>query len=214
MAAHQAKGIGNRIAPVRFLLFGAVLIAGLVIAPLWLDWRHAVLAAFSAAAAIFLAAVAPLLGHDANSMRASAARNDANRSVLLILTVLLALVILVTVASVLAEKGTPTRSAIALIITTLILAWTFANTAFALHYAHLHYLPAKHGDRGGLEFPGTNEPDYFDFLYFSVTLGMTFQTSDVTISNRHMRRVALLQSAAAFVFNIGILAFTINALGG
>jgi len=214
MATHQKKGIGNRIAPPRFLLFAGALAAGLVITPLWTDWRHAVLIAFSAAAAIFLASATTLLRHDADTMRASAARNDANRAVLLLVTVLLALVVLVTIASVLADRGTPTRSAIALIIATLILAWTFANTVFALHYAHLHYLPGKGGDLGGLDFPGTKEPDYADFLYFSITLGMTFQTSDVTISGRHMRRVALLQSVAAFVFNIGILAFTINALGG
>jgi uncharacterized membrane protein len=214
MAAQQAKSIGNRIAPARFLLFGGALIAGLAVTPLWMDWRHAVLSAFSAAAVIFLAAATPLLRHDADTMRASAARNDANRGVLLLVTVMLALVVLVTVASVLAEHGAPNRAAIALIIGTLALAWTFANTVFALHYAHLYYLPAKQGDQGGLGFPDTDEPDYFDFLYFSVTLGMTFQTSDVTISSPHMRRVALVQSLAAFVFNIGILAFTINALGG
>ena len=207
-------GIGNRIAPARFLLFAAALIVGLAIAPLWMDWRHSVLAAFSAAAMIFLVAAAPLLRHDADTMRASAERNDANRGVLLLVTIMLALVVLVTVASVLAEHGAPNRGAIALIIGTLALAWTFANTVFALHYAHLYYLPAKKGDQGGLGFPETHEPDYLDFLYFSITLGMTFQTSDVTITSRRMRRVALVQSVAAFVFNIGILAFTINALGG
>lgn len=214
MTVRQTNGIGNRIAPPRFLLFGATLLAGFAVALQWLDWRHAVLAAFSPAAALFLASIVPLLGQDADRMRANAARNDANRAVLLLLTVLLALVVLVAVASVLAERGRPSAAAIALIVTTLALAWTFANTAFALHYAHLHYLPGKGGDRGGLEFPGTKEPDYPDFFYFSFTLGMTFQTSDVTIATRHMRQVALLQSVAAFVFNIGILAFTINALGG
>lgn len=214
MTARQAKGIGNRIAPPRFLSFGAVLVVGLAIALQAMDWRHAVLAAFSPAAALFLASVVPLLGHDADGMRASAARNDANRAVLLLLTLLLALVVLVVIASVLAEHGTPSAGAIALIVTALVLAWTFANTAFALHYAHLYYLPGKGGDCGGLGFPDTKEPDYSDFFYFSFTLGMTFQTSDVTISTRRMRRVALLQSVAAFVFNIGILAFTINALGG
>ncbi len=214
MTERHAKGIGNRIAPPRFLLFGVALIVGVAAAAQWMDWRHAILAGFSAAAAIFLASIVSLLGYDANAMRASAARNDANRAILLLLTVILALVVLVTIASVLAQRGTPGGGAIALIVTTLVLAWTFANTAFALHYAHLHYLPGKGGDRGGLEFPGTKEPDYPDFFYFSFTLGMTFQTSDVTIATRHMRRVALLQSVAAFIFNIGILAFTINALGG
>ncbi|WP_430983547.1 DUF1345 domain-containing protein, partial [Escherichia coli] len=68
-------------------------------------------------------------------------------------------------------------------------------------------------DAGGLEIPNCAEPDYWDFLYFSFTLGMTFQTSDVEISSRHIRRVTLGHCLAAFVFNIGVLAFTINVLG-
>ena len=70
------------------------------------------------------------------------------------------------------------------------------------------------GDAGGLEFPDCQEPDYWDFLYFSYTLGMTFQTSDVQITARRVRKVAIGQCLAAFVFNLGVLAFTINVLGG
>ena len=103
---------------------------------------------------------------------------------------------------------------IALIVATLLLAWLFANMVFTLHYAHLYYLQARGKDRGGLEVPGAKEPGYWDFLYFSFTLGMTFQTSDVTISGAHMRRVVLGHCMAAFVFNMGILAFTVNAIGG
>ena len=62
--------------------------------------------------------------------------------------------------------------------------------------------------------PGTDEPDYWDFVYFAFTLGMTFQTSDVSITDRRIRRVVLGHSLAAFVFNLGVLAFTINVLGG
>jgi uncharacterized membrane protein len=207
-------GIGNRIAPASFMLFLALLAAGCAVAARWLDWQHAVLAGFSVAAAAFLAAVTPLLASDPAEMRGRAARNDANRVLLLVLTVVIALVVLVTIASVLAERGAPSSWAIALIIVTLLLAWLFANTVFALHYAHLYYLPRGQGDLGGLDFPATQEPDYPDFLYFSFTLGMTFQTSDVAIPGRHMRRVVLFHTLAAFVFNIGILAFTINALGG
>jgi uncharacterized membrane protein len=214
MTANPRTAIGNRIAPVRFLLFAASLILATAGALGCTDGPHAILAGFSTAASVFLLSCLPLLGHDPQGIRDSAARNDANRVTMLVLTVVLALVVLVTIASVLAERGTPTRAAIALIIVTLVLAWTFANTVFALHYAHLYYQRDGAGDLGGLGFPDTEEPDYPDFLYFSITLGMTFQTSDVTISGRHMRRVALLQSIAAFIFNIGILAFTINALGG
>jgi uncharacterized membrane protein len=66
----------------------------------------------------------------------------------------------------------------------------------------------------GLEFANTKEPVYWDFVYFAFTIGMTFQTSDVSITSDRIRRVVTVHSLAAFVFNIGVLAFTINVLGG
>jgi uncharacterized membrane protein len=96
-----------------------------------------------------------------------------------------------------------------LIVGTLLIAWLFGNTIFALHFAHL---VAKRG--GGIEFPGAEKPGYPDFVYFSFTLGMTFQTSDVNISDRGIRNVVTAHCLVAFVFNLGILAFTINVLGG
>ena len=94
------------------------------------------------------------------------------------------------------------------------LAWLFSNTVYALHYAHLFYQPGMTTGRiraGSIS--RRDEPDYWDFVYFSFTLGMTFQTSDVEITSRDMRRVVIGQCLAAFVFNIGVLAFTINVLG-
>jgi uncharacterized membrane protein len=43
---------------------------------------------------------------------------------------------------------------------------------------------------------------------------MTFQTSDAGISSRAVRQTVMFHCLAAFVFNLGILAFTINVLGG
>jgi uncharacterized membrane protein len=65
----------------------------------------------------------------------------------------------------------------------------------------------------GLDFPGTPEPDYWDFVYFAFTCGMAFATSDVQVTSKHMRRLVTVHSLAAFAFNIGVLAFTINVLG-
>ena len=67
----------------------------------------------------------------------------------------------------------------------------------------------------GLEFPGDDgPPDYGDFLYFSITVAATSQTSDVSVSSRAMRRLVLAQALLAFVFNTGVLALTINILAG
>jgi uncharacterized membrane protein len=144
----------------------------------------------------------------------AAQANDANRGLMLAITVLLTLVILFAIASELSQKQDPQAATIVLIVATLVLTWTFANTVFAMHYAHIFYLAGADGaDRGGLDVPGTAEPDYWDFVYFAFTLGMTFQTSDVEMQDGRFRRVALAHSLAAFLFNIGVLAFTVNVLG-
>lgn len=206
---------GSQIAPLRFLVFAVALVAvGGGVAALGHDARTALLVGFDVAAFIFLCTIPSLLKADADGMRRIAARTDANRAGLLAITVLLSLVILFAVGTLIASPGALGRLHIVLIIATLALAWLFANMVFTLHYAHLFYLQAGGHDRRGIEVPRVKEPDYWDFLYFSFTLGMTFQTSDVTVSGAHMRRVVLGHCMAAFVFNMGILAFTVNAIGG
>lgn len=215
MSRRAKLAVGRHIAPVRFLLFAAVFagVAG-ALAALGDGSRTALLMGFDAAALVFLAASLTLLRSDAEQMRGRAVDNDANRAGLLAISVLLSLVVLFAVGTLIASPGKLDRGDIVLIVGTLLLAWLFANMVFTLHYAHLYYLQEGGRDRGGLEVPGVKEPGYWDFLYFSFTLGMTFQTSDITISGAHMRRVALGHCMAAFVFNMGILAFTVNALGG
>ncbi|HYJ53331.1 MAG TPA: DUF1345 domain-containing protein [Allosphingosinicella sp.] len=216
----MAKTIGNRIAPARFILFLALL---LLAAPLAAVAFHqlahdppqqaaakGLMLGFDLAAAIFLASCMPLLAvSDAATMRAHAAANDANRTMLLaittaVLTAILAAVAVETLGA--GEIGPKTKM---LIVGTLLVAWLFSNAIYALHYAHLHSIKG-----GGVKFPGKEPPGYADFVYFAVTLGMTFQTSDVDIQDKGIRGVVTLHCLAAFVFNLGILAFTINVLGG
>ena len=212
--------LGNRVAPVRFLVFFALLAAGIAILSPTIGWRHGTMLAFDIAAATFLVSLWPLLqtAH-AQTMRQHAERNDANRALLLAISVAVSLVVLVAVFSELQEKVSSRPSTIPLIIATLSLAWLFSNMVYALHYAHAFYTPAdpdgagEREDHGGFDFPRTKEPNYWDFIYFSFTLGMTFQTSDTALTNTRMRRITTLHCLAAFVFNLGVLAFTINVLG-
>lgn len=191
---------------------GAFAIGVAIFVPMF-DATRGILAGFDAAAALFLAAVVPLFGSKAGDMRAHARKNDANRALLLSISVLVTLVILVSVASEMPGMKDPVT--VLLVVVTLVLAWLFSNTVWALHYANLYYSgDGAGGDHGGLSFPECGEPNYWDFAYFSFTLGMTFQTSDVAITKTAMRRPVMVQSLAAFVFNIGVLAFSINVLGG
>ncbi|HEX4693053.1 DUF1345 domain-containing protein [Sphingomonas sp.] len=212
----MAMNLGKRIAPPRFVLFVVVLAVGLAVAVPRLGWGRGTLAGFDVASAVFLVAMLQLFlrKHSTAQMRRAAAENDANRVGLLVITAVTTLVVLVAVGNELHEKNN--ALAIALVIGSLILAWLFSNTVYALHYAHLYYSDCDgDGDTsGGLDFPGRDAPDYWDFLYFSFTLGMTFQTSDIDIPSRRIRFISLGQCLAAFVFNLGVLAFTINTIGG
>ncbi|WP_375382109.1 DUF1345 domain-containing protein [uncultured Sphingomonas sp.] len=214
MALPQLQ-LGKRIAPPRFIVFFVIFVLGVVFLPGPFGFGRGTMLAFDLAAAVFLVSIVPLLRQDdRDAMRVRAKTNDANRTTLLGLTFLTMLVILVSVAH---ELGGHIDSAgVVLVVSTLVLAWLFTNTVYAMHYAHIFYGDANSsgGDDGGLDFPKTPEPDYWDFVYYSFTLGMTFQTSDVDTTSGTMRRVSIGQCLAAFVFNLGVLAFTINVLGG
>ncbi|RVT94966.1 DUF1345 domain-containing protein [Sphingomonas crocodyli] len=210
-------GLGNRIAPPRFLAFIAISVVAFVIAIRTAGWPRAALIGFDVGAVAFLLSVIPLLDRPADRMRESAVRNDANRAVLLGITGIVCSVILVAIAVELSQRRALDTISIALVIATLLIAWLFSNMVYALHYAHLFYTEAEggKGDSGGIDFPGDDdEPGYWDFIYFAFTLGMTFQTSDVEIASARVRRIVTFHCFAAFVFNIGVLAFTINVLGG
>lgn len=177
--------------------------------------NNGIMVGFDVAALLFAALVSPFFGHDTAAMRRRARENDANRTLMLFLTGIVMVVMLVAVASELREKNSPGGFELVLIIGTLIMSWLFSNLIYTFHYAYLFYLDESGGsDHGGLEFPDRPEPDYWDFAYFAFTLGMTFQTSDVEISNSAIRKVALFHCFAAFVFNLGIIAFSINIIGG
>ena len=205
--------LGRKFAPPRFLLFVVLIVAGLAVLVPSLGAGRGAMAAFDIASSVFLIISAPLLGSRADAMRQHAKDNDANRALLLAIGAVVPLVIMVAVAMELGDdKSDP--FAVALIVGTLVLSWLFSNTIYALHYAHVYYTDDGSGaDCGGIDLPNSDEPDYWDFVYFAFTLGMTFQTSDVEITAARIRRITIGHCLAAFVFNIGVLAFTINVLG-
>ena len=211
--------LGNRLAPPRFIAFVVLLPLSMA---LWRtvqphsSWQDALAMGFDLAAIIFLMALLPLLRNfSVTEMRRHADQNDANRTLILIVSTLLALVVLAAISGELSAARGGDRLAMGKLLLTLALAWLFANSVYALHYAHAFYFGnGENGDhRGGIEFPGTKAPDYADFAYFAFTLGMTFQTSDVQITVPEVRRLVLVHGLVAFAFNIGVIAFTINALG-
>jgi len=210
----SAKTIGNRLAPARFLLFLGLLALGWTAGIGWLGFERGLLGGFDLAAIAFLLSCAPLFKLGTAELRRAAAENDANRLMLLMLSFLLTLVILAAIAAQLANPDSLTPIDKVLIAATLVLAWTFANAIYTLHYTHLYYSTDDGGkDRAGLKFPDTKEPDLADFTYFAFTLGVAVQTSDVQITSPHIRRIVTIHCIAGFFFNLGVLALTINVLG-
>lgn len=206
------KAPTSAIMPWRYGLF-LLLCATALGFGLWLPWYQAIMAGFDVAAMGYFATLSPLFRLDAAGIRKQAKPVDADRILLLALTAVIMVTILTAVASELTQKQAPDRFAVVLIITTLGIAWCFSNMIYAIHYAHLFYDDSRGGgDRGGVDFPKSKTPDYWDFVYFSYTLGMTFQTSDVAITDRQWRKVVIFHCIAAFVFNIGVIAFSINIL--
>jgi uncharacterized membrane protein len=113
--------------------------------------------------------------------------------------------------------GTERVIDLAIGVLTVFLSWTTLHVIYAVHYAHIYYDPAVGGGdevRGGLEFPRTQEPDYWDFVYFSFVIGMTCQVSDVQITARHLRHLATAQGIIAFFYNTVVVALAVNIVAG
>jgi uncharacterized membrane protein len=176
------------------------------------DPTRGMLLAFDASALIFLSTIAWMFGHSPiAAIRARVAEQDAGRWGVLWISVAGCSVAVVSLGLELHAAHTGGFLQIALAATSLVLSWCFLNTIFGLHYAHEYYMRAK--DKA-LQFPGTEEPDYWDFMYFAFVLGMTFQVSDVAIMRSSVRRVALAHAVIAFFFDVFILALSVNVVAG
>lgn len=214
----RAWQLGRRLAPPRFLLFLGLLVGGFFAdrAIMGSAWTESAALAFDLAATVFVVSLLPLLRESgAAAIRQHADANDANRTLVLVVTALVMIVVMAAISGELTGARNGDLAAAIKLVVTLLLIWIFANSVYALHYAHDFYTAGTGGkDCGGIDFPGTPEPTYGDFIYFAFTLGMTFQTSDTDITAARIRNVALFHSFTAFLFNIGVIAFTINTLGG
>ena len=165
---------------------------------------------------------AVILTQDPYEMRRAVRLEDASR------TFIFTLVVVTAAASLLAAFMNlgPARdlprgrlaSHLVLSISAVGLSWALVHTVFAMRYAHYFYEGARDGSRdkvkGGLIFPQEPHPDYLDFAYFAFVVGMTCQVSDVQISRRELRRMALWHGLIAFGFNTAILALFVNIVAG
>ena len=147
---------------------------------------------------------------------------DSSRTLIFIFVIGAALVSLVSILFLLKSDKQLSQAQITghviLSMISVVVSWWLVHTIFSMRYAHMFYSTNPDGagkkPLGGLDFPGGEEPDYLDFVYFSFVLGTTFQVSDVEISSRRIRRLALIHGLIAFAFNTAILALSINVVSG
>jgi uncharacterized membrane protein len=151
-------------------------------------------------------------------VRAIAERENPGATVVLALMSLTAIASLAAIVLELAAvKAAPAGLRVvhyAFTASTVFGSWLLVNTMFTLHYARMFYrAPAEFRP---LRFPGDagHAPDYWDFLYFSFTIAVAAQTSDVSVMTRPMRKAVLGQSVLGFLFNAAIIAMSINVAAG
>jgi uncharacterized membrane protein len=198
-----------RVIRARPRLFIAALLAVLLIVLLPTDWRLStrVLVGWDSGVAFYLIGAFILVaGADVARIRRRAAILDEGRVAILVVVVGAALASLGGILAQLGSGRAPSHLALATI--TILLSWTFVHVIFALHYAHEFYAEKPRG--GGLMFPGGEEPDYWDFLYFSLVIGMTSQVSDVAVTGRTIRRTVAAHGVVSFLFNAALIALTVN----
>jgi uncharacterized membrane protein len=144
------------------------------------------------------------------TIRQRAAVDDEGALALLVLTTAAALASLAAVVAELGHGPGPYQLTLGMI--TILLSWAFMHSIFALHYAHEFYGEGADDKIGGLIFPGDEDPDYWDFMYYALVVAMTAQVSDVQISSRIIRRMTTVHGAISFFFNVTVLALTVNII--
>jgi uncharacterized membrane protein len=209
----------------RLLGFGAAGIAALLVifaAPAWLAGVTRAVAAYDAAAVALLVMLWSFGMHrHPLDTQLRAAVEDPGRNVVLAVVLVSVIVGLSSAVVILGQgpKVTTLNEKIvvyALGLLAVIAGWAVIHTIFLFRYAHLFYFDDDEDNEAdrGLSFPGTKDPNDYDFAYFSFVIGMTFQVSDVEITDPGIRRVALMHALISFAYNTAIVALVINLISG
>ena len=194
----------------------------------WLALRQVdavlrLLVAWDVAALVYLAmAAAVMASATPEKTRHNTLRQDQSGPVILILALTAVAASFVAIA-----LGLQGLKALALVpklvhlflsVLAIACSWLSIHVIFAFHYSHRFYRHECAEDSpaqgNALGIPGGEDPDYWDFLYFSFVIGMTSQVSDIQIAARGLRRLALLHGILSFGFNTFIVALSINIVAG
>jgi uncharacterized membrane protein len=206
-----------RSRPHLSLAIGVGVVVGLLM-PDSLRWITRALTGWNVAIWLYLLSITRLMARASHRrVRAIADQQDESAG-LVLLSLTIAAVL--SISAIVLELGqisqlSPDQRALRYGFTALTVlgSWLLVGVLFCFHYAHLFYRSSRKDLP--LRFPNDlAEPDYWDFLYFSFTIAVAAQTSDVIVMDRAMRKLVLGQSILSFFFNVAILGFSINIAAG
>lgn len=182
---HLGRSVQNRPHFFIALIFGVVVASLLAWLTSW-KWSTILLASWNGSISLYLLHVWKLMrSADHSQMQQQAKKQDESKWVIMLIVLLaitMSLVAILVQLSQLPSGHYEKLGHVALALLTIISAWLFMHTVFALHYAHDFYMAlSRNEENGGLDFPGTEHPTYPDFLYFSYIIGTSAQTADVQL---------------------------------
>lgn len=168
------------------------------------------------------AIIAMMLRADNQRILDKAHAEDEGTALMLILVLFTAIVSVTAIVQELGvskdTKGLVMAFHLGLTFLTILTAWLFIHTLFALHYTHTYFLVKEKKQLETLDFPSDknddDEPTYWDFLYFSFIIGTSGQTADVAFNSTKSRQLGTLHCVLAFFFNASVLALLINMASG
>ena len=160
---------------------------------------------------------------DAPETQRRVSRDDPSPKYLLMVVTIVVLLANATLGIILTSVGhRPAAHAtilLALGVISVVLSWLLLHTAFGQQYARLYFddfdehgQPFPGGMRGGFSFPGTDLPNYLDFLYVAFTIGLSYAISDVNVTSNRLRRLVLIHSVISFFFYSTVLGVVLNAI--
>jgi uncharacterized membrane protein len=197
------------------ILIGTV--AGFALPPHWSLVTRSLMA-WNITVWSYLLLVGWLMAHSTHvHVRKSAEQEDRSASVILAIMTVAAVV---SLAAIVLELTTVKELTLShrlahygFTAATIVGSWFLVATLFTFHYARTYYQSPI--DQRALRFPdGELSPDYWDFLYFSFTIAVAAQTSDISVMTRGLRKAVLVQSVLSFLFNVAIVGLSINIAAG
>jgi uncharacterized membrane protein len=193
------------------VLAGVAVLVGSLVAGA--SWQVALSGAWCGAALAFLVWVwTSIWGKDAAATAEHATAEDVSRTMADVIVLGASVASLGAVGYTLVEAsgehGTAKVLLIVLVIATVVLAWLSVHTIYTLRYADLYYRAPV----GGIDFKSDELPEYRDFAYVALTIGMTYQVSDTDLQTKKIRRPAIRHALLSFLFGAVIVAITINVV--